>query len=91
MADTEKFTTVLTGSIQQPAYDNDNKRVNMISPAKVTVMGTATPVDLLLIIIAIYEYLERIDMIPREKAKAGVEQIERLLEESQNLKAELEG
>ena len=77
----ESYTTVLEGQIHHPAYKDDGERVNFLADARVNVLGTATLVDLLLIIISIYSYIDQYFDVPPEKVKAGVEQIERLLSE----------
>ena len=77
----EIYTTVLEGQILQPGYKDNGERVNYLADTQVKVMGTATVIDLLLIVIAIYKYIEEYYLLPEEKTKAGVEQIQRLLEE----------
>lgn len=77
----EVYTTVVEGQIQQPAYLDTGERVNPIAPSKVKVMGTATTVDILLIIISLFNYLERYHQIPQEKIKVQIETLQRLLGE----------
>lgn len=78
----EVYTTVVEGQVLTPAYTEDGERVNALQPTKVKVMGTATEIDLWLVIISILNYMEQYYLIPQEKSKIAIEQIQRLIEDS---------
>lgn len=77
----EVYTTVVEGQVLTPAYTDDGERVNTLQPTKVKVMGTATEIDLWLVIISILNYMEQYYLIPQEKSKIAIEQIQRLIED----------